>query len=313
MEMKILILNEYEKQWKGLGEFVNNKHKEVPCYFEYLQREVYFQDYLDVFTGVEQETYKRQKVGDKWTVLIPALEMEDTKEKLTRIGDNGEVRLVVDHDFPYRKLLGVKRKVKYLLIGEAAPAGGKYIYKDAMGSYMTAPLRASGINTDNLKSIERLSEFAKKGFLHLDLFPFAFDFKKYSSLREKLSADEKLIARFFKSLEDIVETFIRNAIIEADWDFCFVGPKLTSKALINKVNSTNDKSFVGRSISSIHDINAGVKFKGSEDYFCRPEKTGSKLKHLPRNAKLTVIMGGSGPHHELIQRALKISEPKLVE
>jgi hypothetical protein len=305
--MKILSFEEYTKQWSELDKYVKNTH-EIPCYFEYLQREVYYRDYLDLFLGISVETFEREIIEGKQTVFVKELMVEDESiKKRTCKLKNGEIRLIVDHAYPYKDLLGTIKKVKYILIGEAAPASGKFIYKDAMGSYITAPLRASGINCNNLKSFKRLSEFAKKGFLHVDLYPFAFNFEKHNRLREKLSADETLIARFLNSVKEQVETLANNSILDPDWDFCFVGPKLTSKALIKQVSNTYNKSFVGRSIESIYDINKGDKFRGSEDYVCRPKQTGSKLKHLPRNAKLTVIMGGTGPHFELIQRAMNMN------
>ena len=315
--------NEYKKQWESIGNSVSKIY--IPSYYKYLQREVYFQDYLDLFIGNKTETFSRMKIDGKETVIIPGLKQDLSVDRLTRVDSNGVVRLVVDHDFPYRNLLGTKRMVKYLLIGEAAPASGKYIYKDASSAYMTAPLLAKGIdpdrmvtskhlkeweiaglNKDHEKAKLRLVKFALNGFLHLDLFPFAFDFNEYGKLRKELSKDKKLIAVFMIYLEKQVKSFMRLGIISPNWDYCFVGPKITSKALIDHVNITTNKSFLGKTIVSVNDINVGDKFKGSADYICRVKPPGSNLQHLPRIAKLTVIMGGTGPNHELVKRALHI-------
>lgn len=46
-----------------------------PCYHEYLQREVYKQDYLDLFFG--KKTFERNEINKKYYVKIPNLEIPE--------------------------------------------------------------------------------------------------------------------------------------------------------------------------------------------------------------------------------------------
>jgi len=295
---------EYKTLW--MKEFAELKTgMKMPSYCEYLQREVYFQDYLDIFLGKNIETFERKKVNGKYTVSIPNLSEDNTKQQLTVTTDTGEIRLIVHNDYPYRALFEKNLKIRYVLIGEAAPDGGKYIYKDAKGAYMTAPLRSFGLNPNNMKQAnKRLIAFAEKEFLHLDLFPFAFDFNQYGWLRENLSGNEKLIAKFMEEIEGKVRTLIETGMVSSNWNYCFVGPKLTSKAMFKWVETERGKVFNGNPLESKNDIAQGIKFKMSEDYVERKTAHKKGLQHLPRKAKIAVFMGGTGPHFELIQRAL---------
>ena len=152
--------------------------QDLPIYYIYLQREVYFQDYLDLFCcpNNERPSFERIILDGRHTVAISDLQ-PDPNGEYTIIDAQGHVRLIVQYDFPFeRNELCKGRNIKYILIGEAAPPSGGYIYKDAKGSYITAPLSALGLSPTRMSRTERLLEFANNGFLLLDLFPFAIDF-----------------------------------------------------------------------------------------------------------------------------------------
>lgn len=332
---------DYEKLWGEISQLKKRLKKplEMPSYYEYLQRVVYFQDYLDLFIGNKTETFSRIKIDGKETVIIPDLKQDLSVERLTRVDSKGVVRLVVDHDFPYSKLLGVKRKVQYLLIGEAAPGGNnniskvdsqqivvapegvkKYIYKDANSAYMTAPLRASGIDPDKLKSFKRLEKFAEKGFLLLDLIPFAIDFNKYADLRLQISSNQKLMSCFIEALEERVSRLAKDRFLSPEWDFCFVGPETTSVGIMEFIEKEKNGLFIGKTLAHCDDkmdaddftyqVTRKNKKKGvtiattqiKTNYTTHPTP-GGDISHISKRARLTTIIGGSGPHSELIERA----------
>ena len=329
---------DYEKLWSEISQL--KRRLKMPSYYEYLQRVVYFQDYLDLFIGNKNETFPRMKIDGKETVIIPGLKQDLSVDKLTRVDSNGVVRLVVDHDFPYRKSVGVKRKVKYLLIGEAAPGGNKkiskvesqqngeaatrggkkYIYKDANSAYMTAPLRASGIDPDKLKSFKRLEKFAEKGFLLLDLIPFAIDFNKHADLRLQILSNKKLMSCFMQALENRVIRLVKDGFLNPEWDYCFVGPETTSVGIMEFIEKEKKGLFTGKTLDHCDDKmdaddftyqvtrkdkKTGVTITTTQiksNYTTHPTPGGS-ISHISKRARLTTIIGGSGPHSELIQRA----------
>lgn len=310
---------DYEKLWGEISQL--KKRLNIPSYYEYLQRVVYFQDYLDLFIGNKTETFSRMIIDGKETVIIPGLKQDLSVDRLTRVDSNGVVRLVVDHDFPYRKSLGVKRKVKYLLIGEAAPASGKYIYKDASSAYMTAPLRASGADPDKLKSFERLEKFAEKGFLLLDLLLFAIDFNKHADLRLQIIGNKQLISSFMEALEDRISRFSNDGFLNPEWDYCFVGPETTSVGIMEFIEKEKRGLFAGKPLAHRDDkMNAddfiiqvtrmnkktGVtvaKPQIKSNYTAHPKPQPDGITHISKRARFTTIIGGSGPHSELIQRS----------
>ena len=205
----------------------------IPCYYQYLQREVYFQDYLDLFRCPTNgnPTYERIVVHGHQTVSVQGLQA-DPNNAYTLIDGKGVVRLIVDYDFPFdRKELCKGRRIKYILIGEAAPPSGSYIYKDAKGSYITAPLSAVGLNPTRMSRTERLLEFANNGFLLLDFFPFAINFAPPGIVLNNV------ILGFFINLLNIKINALN--CLNPDWDFCLVGPKRTSLAILNWLGTFN--------------------------------------------------------------------------
>ena len=109
---------EYNDLWRiNLGLPLHN----IPCYFQYLQREVYFQDYLDLFCCPTNgnPTFERIDVNGHQTVFINGLHA-DPNGVYTLVDQGGQVRLIVDYEFPYdRTELCKGREIKYILIGDA--------------------------------------------------------------------------------------------------------------------------------------------------------------------------------------------------
>jgi hypothetical protein len=314
----------YKELWKGINQL--KQGVKMPSYHGYLQREVYFQDYLDLFlqSNINNITYKRKKIGRFQTVSFPGLVSDPTGEFTIKDPVTGDIRLKVEHEYPFMKqVFSEVKNIDYVLIGEAAPGSGKYIYKDASNSYITAPLTAIGVNVDKLspkskskdlegklklqkeKSALRLAEFAKKGFILLDLLPFALDFNEYSNLRDKIiKSDNGLIKFYIERLEDLIFKLQKKS---HNWDFCFVGPETISMAAIKLIQEEKGGLFAGKKVNH-HDDKLD-----SDDFIYRKKKVnvvksnytaypGEFITHISKRARLTTIIGGSGPHSELIQR-----------
>lgn len=222
------------------------------------------------------------------------------------------------------------QQIKYILVGEAAPASGNYIYIDAAGSYITAPLRA--FCCDPGRSIDvnyRLEKLFLKGVILLDLFPFAIDFniqgENSTTMRRNMIA-----SRGFGICVDILESTLRNLSNQGkladDWDFCTVGPETTSIGLLEFLDNKRKGKLCNRPTASHNDrlsssdftysTKKGQVVKKSQIVTCgNYTKTPPALKHnwnipyLSKRARLTVgTMGqGSGPVCELIQRAFNIT------
>ena len=195
----------YENFWNTLVAPLNSRIV-MPSYYTYLQREVYFQDYLDLFlkTSRTEITFSRKIIDGVLTVELPITVNSDNNH-FTRIDENGVVRLVVAHDFRFSEAsFNNQKELKYVLIGEAAPSTGKYIYKDASGSYITAPLRAKGHKANSMKAVKRLEKLAESGYILLDLFPFSFDFNSHKHLRRTLVSSDALIQHSILNLEQAI-------------------------------------------------------------------------------------------------------------
>lgn len=129
-----------------------------PPYQAYLDRENFLEDYLDIFRGL------------------------DTRATRGLSGSHPFHAQLSDPLF-------VAPKITYLLIGEAAPAESSTFFynldhKDQT-NWLGAPLEAFGCGgsypTNRNEKIEALFALAMKGFLLLDLYPFALAYSKKSA------------------------------------------------------------------------------------------------------------------------------------
>jgi hypothetical protein len=276
----------------------------LPIYYIYLQREVYFQDYLDLFCCPRNEgpSFERTILNGRHTVSIPGLQ-PDPNGEYTLIDAQGHVRLIVQYDFPYYGKLCENRSIKYILIGEAPPSTGNYIYKGDNTGYITAPLSAMGIG--GLGEFERLVAFADAGYLLLDLFPFAIDFKNtiINRTMEGFFNNPNLGVFILSLLVKIREL----NCISVDWDYCFVAPKRTSLSILNWLDANNNSDFNGKSTIHPLDIVGGPNFIDAARRV-HPAHTSNNniniwpITHLTRRAKFTVAVGQQVPNARLIRR-----------
>ncbi len=215
------------------------------------------------------------------------------------------------------------QQIKYILVGEAAPASGNYIYIDAAGSYITAPLRA--FCCDPGKSIDvnsRLEKLFLKGVILLDLFPFAIDFNiqgvNSTTMRRNIIA-----SKGFGICVDMLESKLRNLSNQGkladDWDFCTVGPETTSIGFLDFLDNQRHGRLCNRPTASHNDLlfspdfiyltNTGQVTCGNYTNTPPALRHNWNIPYLSKRARLTVgTMGqGSGPVCELIQRAFNIT------
>jgi hypothetical protein len=168
----------------------------LPSYYQYLQREIYFQDYLDLFGYRDRPTFAR--LPGNLVDLTGHVELVSDPAGIYTDNINGKVYLKVEYDFPFRDYLNKGRLIRNVMIGEAAPAPaatiinyqGKQINNTFVYNvlhigqtpYFSEPLQAFGINRTH--KIKELVALADKGYVLLDLLPFAISYS--TNIREIL-------------------------------------------------------------------------------------------------------------------------------
>lgn len=191
----MLNLEQFQNLWinsapNGFGRAL----AEMPSYHEYVKREIYKQDYLDLF--LNGATFERVVMNNGHFVQITGnliladLNIPNDVQHVTNV--NGNQFLRVDYDYPWDDVqLKVKRYIKYVLVAEAPPAqilnyfynAGNYAIN---GGYVTAPYTAICANVFPERKKELLLNFAENGVLLIDLFPFALEYT--TEFREGLVA-----------------------------------------------------------------------------------------------------------------------------
>jgi len=191
-------------------------------------------------------------------------------------------------------------QIRYILLGEAVPKSGNFIYKDSKGSYITQPLKA--MDTINCKAKNRLSKFTEHGFALLDLYPFALDYnKKFNkvTLRKILTLDEHFQERVFKLLVNEINSLTH---LSENWDFCLVAPIITSLGFVSHLEKRKGGFLMSnKHVGHKNDLLKSPDFidKGLKNY---SDYTEHEIGHVPKKARLTVLIGGTGPNYKLIQR-----------
>jgi hypothetical protein len=192
--------------------------------------------------------------------------------------------------------------IQYILLGEAAPSSGNYIYLDAKGAYITAPLGSVG--RPKIKNAARLSALSQHGFALFDLYPFALNYNQQvrgRSIREWLADSVSFQQQIHQHLlQDIGQL----PALAANWKYCFVGPLTTSLGFLSYLeNHAGGYLMQGKPVSHAKDQLNAVDFvdKSGRQY---KEYTSSPDGHVPKRARIAVGIGGSGPSPRLVHRAL---------
>ena len=239
-----------------------------PSYHEYVQREIYQQDYLDLFIGNPIETFQRNRHLIPGLFLVPiagdphlgALGIPPDPLFVDVVG--GIEYLRVDYDYPWpRTEFKKKRCVKFLMIGEAAPIlkpkiplGLPYGGNDNQNAFfynkthtkgtnwLTEPVAAfvnTGIAAPAANKTARLLFLANCSYYLIDLFPFAINY----------STDFRAALNDTPPVYGVSEEFYMNYLIPkinllmASGLFCensimaFSGPPKIHHHLINQINN----------------------------------------------------------------------------
>lgn len=203
----------------------------------------------------------------------------------------------------YLKNFGPNCLIKYILIGEAAPESGNYIYRDALGSYITSPIQSTGLSTRNLLQVDRLKKFASNGFLLIDLFPFSLDYSKKlkdKSLRYAISENNILLNDFILLLKNEISSL---QYLSPNWDFCLVAPLNTSLGIFNFLQK-NSAGFLmpGKPITHSKDCLNAPDFIDKRGYKHKNYTLSSSGEIVSKITRITVNVGGTGPSSKLVER-----------
>ena len=203
--------------------------QQIPCYYQYLQREVYFQDYLDLFgcPNSGNPTFVR----DKHMSVYPGFRILHNPAYTIQQGN--QVRLIVDYDFPYAGQLCKNREIKYILVGEASPNNSlNYFYAlTQLGStpWLREPAKAFNLNyskpvhSDDKAKI--LIDLANHGFILLDLYPFGTDLSKIRNKMNYLHCWNGLISQIN----------LLNALLGNNFYIAFSGPAGTHHRIVEDI------------------------------------------------------------------------------
>ena len=236
----ILTETKYNDMWTG--DFGMPIHT-IPSYYQYLQREVYQQDYMDLFEG--KPTFNRETSGHEHGVPL-----EIFKNKRILINPcspyvkkiNGKECLLVDYEYPFDAEIDKwkGRCIQYVLIGEAAPPQTKvplknntYFYNtDHFGNtdYFNAPCKAFGVTGGSKQN--KLIQLANKGVILYDLFPFAIAYNDIRTTIINLS-----LIRFYVIVDGIgCENLCKNLKFSF---LCCSGKDGHAEYIIENVNEGN--------------------------------------------------------------------------
>jgi hypothetical protein len=269
----------------------------IPCYYQYLQREVYFQDYLDLFCCPEngEPTNERLVIQGHQTVSVQGLQADPSGE-FTVIDSKGDVRLIVEYDFPFdEKKICKGREIKYILIGEAAHSiSPTYFYNISHiqhTHYFSQPLRAFGQVNGN-KTIELLS-LADAGILLIDLLPYNINYSQVIpgniTLRRSL-CDNGNIQTFWDNVLNPYSVSNRLTLLvnclDNDWDLSLMAPCELSLCLLNLGPIVNAPNGLHTLNFRTLDANNALRCIRGRDYL-----------------KITINSANQGPSASLIRRS----------
>jgi hypothetical protein len=230
-----------------------------PCYHEYLQREIYFNDYLDLFRNLR--TFVRRFHDGRFYVAItgcPILGILGIpKHDIYTINIDGVVYLLVDYDYPWTTTeLKKKRCIKYLMIGECAaplkpviPVNRKCTIPNGdinntffynilhlkSTPYLNAPRLAFGCPDYRPcpeNKVETLLCLANKGVLLIDIFPYAINYVGFH-------IPNNLVLDLFNLKMDFINTELCPYACKDFLKFSFVGAISHSNLIITTYGNLN--------------------------------------------------------------------------
>jgi len=258
----------------------------LPCYYQYLQREVYFNDYLDLFRKQKRISFPRVPVKGK-LYIYPGFPIVHCPPYT--IQHEGKVLLAVAK-YPYENQVDAEC-IEYILIGEAAPPDIINYFYNVNGTkatpYFSAPCKAFGVVGKTKK--EKLIGLAKKGVLLIDLYPFPINYGQ--KIRGKTIRDTLIDANvpecFWEDRHNPNSLHTRNATIRESL-FC----KEVNKPNAVIVAPTNLSHHLGQKLNSITPIShLGLNFRLNENTFLPPHihSTAAFFIHIPPHTHLVSL------------------------
>ena len=281
---------DYQLRWTSSAPLgFGKKIGDLPCYHEYLQREIYKQDYLDLF--LNRKTFERTLIHEtnKYYVKVSECdklgELEIPPHNKFTINYEGNFYLLVDYNYPWDKdELKEFRSIEYVMIGEAAPANMAYyfyyilnlqkektlnvhkktkeIIKDYKG-YVTAPFLAffggDAKSCNNMDKKDILLKFANKGVILLDIFHFAIN---YDTIRDHVNKTG-ITKHYFKKLMHEINLFNIKHKCKDDIKGVFVAPPKISHYLAKLLNRLTSPIIFRKGINTFsppHSIKTGNDF-----------------------------------------------------
>jgi hypothetical protein len=248
--MAILSHADYNFRWTapstvGFGQTVC-----PPCYLEYLQREIYKQDYLDLFLNVK--TFYRTLIGDKYYVKITGCPILGglgiPNHEIYTIFNGIDLCILVDYEYPWsEEELKKERCIKYVMIGEAAPQQNPKIVGYGMAdnensffynklhlkntNYFTEPCIVFDAGIAPLATVlnkrNSLLEFANKGVILFDIYPFAISYS--TPFRTFLTVN-----LFYDDFIDLLTLNIALFCHPNELKFALIGPTTTTTKFIDR-------------------------------------------------------------------------------
>lgn len=228
----------WDELFKSIVRTPRQNHNDflIKLYEDYLISENLYQDYLDIFKG--ENTRKNRKLPARFKLPYPHAFIDESGKYII---DNGTK-------------IESPPKIKYVLLGEAAPelqisslddSGGdkknSYFYNIRhlkSTQYYTAILKAFKINSKEKENIERkrdcLFQLACKGVVLKDLFPFAV--KYHTKERVYLNNNGKTA----DALNIAKAEILQNNLIENNVHVALVAPPTISHFLAQLLNRDID-------------------------------------------------------------------------
>jgi hypothetical protein len=139
--------------------------------------------------------------------------------------------------------------IKYILVAEAAPFNGAYFYNYNLPCGLLTPYFnqvAKALEIDYKVKLTKenalniLMQFAKRGVLLLDLFPFALIYT--TPLRRQL-INRGVLKHFWDGDDYSIKTQIQRLCknLNAKWDLCLIAPPIISNHIVENFHALDIK------------------------------------------------------------------------
>jgi hypothetical protein len=317
----MLTLPQYEDLWTSPAP--NGFGKTIPCpdYHQYLQRSIYMQDYLDLFA--KTRTFHRVRINDSWYIkitgnpILSSLQIPLSDPYCIRI-ENTDY-LWVAYDYPWNDVeLNGDRIIKYIMIGEAPPPVEKetYFYNlndDENTPWLNAPFSAFThlLQVEELTKKKKLYYLANKGYILLDIFPFATVYE--SNFRDELNQGGTSENFFLNQINRKLRNYQAFNLLDDSPILAFSGPGIIHHFLADLVsigrlqimpNNVTCRSYQNQfgSYSPATNLMPNKMISWPEGYTLNGIYPYTILRQIPFYRCCCFIVGGNYAPHEILIR-----------